>query len=88
MVNISIIVNATMIGYLSHLIADSFTKEGLPLLFPIDVDFGIPPIESLRIKTGSWIEKALVFPGVLIFLIWFSIYHQSQLIQIFRSITN
>ena len=87
-IDLSIITAAITIGYVSHLVADSFTKEGLPLLFPININFGIPPLEALRIKTGGWIEKTLVYPGTIIFLIWFSISHQPQLVNLFRSITN
>ena len=62
-----------MIGYISHLVMDTFTKDGIPYLFPIPFRFGIPPFSFLRIKTGGLIEKALIFPGLLIFnayLIW------------------
>ncbi len=57
---------ATMIGYLSHLITDSFTTEGVPWLLPLPIRFGFPPFKSLRLKTGGLIEKALIFPGLLV----------------------
>jgi inner membrane protein len=56
-----------MIGFFSHLIADSMTKQGVPWFFPIPVRIGIPPIEFLRIKTGGFVEKTFVFPGLVIF---------------------
>jgi hypothetical protein len=46
---------------------DLFTRDGVPLLFPIPLRFGIPPLGFLRIKTGGLVEKSFVFP-VLIFL--------------------
>lgn len=57
---------ATMIGYVSHLIADSFTTEGVPWFFPIPVRIGFPPVKYLRIRTGSVIETMLVFPALLV----------------------
>lgn len=57
---------AFMFGYFSHLIVDSLTKEGVPWLFPISIRFGFPPVKALRIKTGKFIENALIFPGLLI----------------------
>lgn len=58
---------AFMIGMVSHLIMDSFTKEGVPWLLPIPIKFGFPPIKRFRITTGEWVENFVVFP-VLIFL--------------------
>jgi inner membrane protein len=57
---------AFMIGMLSHLIMDSFTKEGVPWLLPIPVKFGFPPLKKLRIRTGHLAEKLFVFPLLLI----------------------
>jgi inner membrane protein len=73
-----------MIGFISHLIADGFTTEGLPLFFPLKIKLGIPPISVLRIKTGSWVENLIIFPGTIIYLFIFSYFHQSQLITIFK----
>ena len=55
-----------MIGFVSHLIMDSFTHDGVPWLFPLPIHFGIPPISFLRMKTGGIIEKAIVFPGLIL----------------------
>ena len=55
-----------MFGVGSHLIADTFTKEGVLWLFPIPIRFGIPPIKALRITTGKLIETSFVFPGLLL----------------------
>lgn len=57
---------AFMIGFVSHLIMDTFTQEGVPWLLPLPYKFGIPPIKALRIVTGSFAERFLVFPGLII----------------------
>lgn len=64
-----------MIGYVSHLLADSVTEEGLPLFFPFKLKVGFPPIKSWRIKTGHWFEKFVVTPGVIIYTFWIVINH-------------
>lgn len=66
LVDMDIVWWAFMIGFVSHLIMDTFTKEGVPWLFPIPIHFGIPPLSFLRIKTGGLIEKTFVFPGLII----------------------
>lgn len=55
-----------MLGMLSHLVADSLTKEGVMWLFPIPWRLGFPPFKGMRIKTGGMIEKAIVFPGLIL----------------------
>lgn len=66
-----------MIGVVSHLIADSFTHSGVPWLFPIPIRFGIPPLRALRFHTGSFVEKGLIFPGLILLNLYiFYIYHQ------------
>jgi inner membrane protein len=56
---------AFMIGMASHLIMDSFTKEGVPWLLPIPIKFGIPPLKRFRITTGKWVESFVVLPILL-----------------------
>lgn len=64
-----------MIGMVSHLFLDSFTKEGIPLLLPLTISFGIPPIKRLRMVTGKKLEMLVVFPGlILLAMIIFTIY--------------
>jgi len=61
-----------MIGILSHLIIDTFTKEGVPWLLPIPFKFGIPPFRSMRLTVGKRLETFGLFPGFVainIFLI-------------------
>lgn len=57
---------AFMIGFISHLIMDTLTHEGVPWFFPIPWKIGFPPFRTFRIKTGGLIEKSIVFPGLLI----------------------
>lgn len=57
---------AFTLGFVSHLFADSLTEEGVPLLFPLDYHFGIPPnpFQKVRIKTGQWFENLIIYPVV------------------------
>jgi len=86
-VSVDIIIYSTMIGYLSHLVADSLTKEGLPLFFPLKFKIGFPPIKSLRITTDSWVEKYLVLPSIAIYLFWFISLNGSKLLNLLKMIT-
>jgi len=67
--NSGLIVLAYTAGHLSHLFADMFTEMGVPLLFPLDYHFGIPPIKKMRIKTGKWFENLIIYPIVNIALL-------------------
>lgn len=58
---------AFMIGMISHLFMDSFTKEGVPWLLPLPIKFGFPPMRRFRITTGKWGENFVVFPGLMVF---------------------
>lgn len=60
-----------ILGFASHLFADSLTEDGVPLLFPIDYHFGIPPnpFAKMRIKTGQWFENLVVYPVVNLVII-------------------
>jgi inner membrane protein len=85
-VDTDLIIKAIMIGYISHLVIDLFTEEGLPLLFPIKIKFGIPPIKKWRIKTGGWFEKWVVFPGILVLTITVVIKQGTVLGELIRKI--
>lgn len=73
LVDMNIVWWAFIIGFVSHLIMDLLTREGVPLLFPIPIKFGIPPVKAMRPKTGGFFEKIIVFP-LLIGLNGFLIY--------------
>lgn len=62
---------STMVGYVSHIVADSLTEEGVPLLFPIRINFGLPPIRSWRIKTGGWFENWIFVPLTILTTVLF-----------------
>lgn len=51
-------------AYASHLLADAVTVAGIPIFFPYQKMFGLPPrpFEGLRIITGKWFENLVVFP--------------------------
>jgi len=59
---------AFMIGMASHLIMDSFTKEGVPWLLPIPIKFGVPPLKRFRFTTGKWPETFIVLPTLLLII--------------------
>ncbi len=63
-VDIQIVWIAFMVGVISHLIMDMFTKEGVPWLLPLPIKFGLPPLRALRLTTGKALELYLVFPGL------------------------
>lgn len=62
---------AFIIAYLSHLIADLITTEGIPLLFPYHKMIGLPPkpLDGVRIMSGQWFENLVIFPIVNIALV-------------------
>ena len=76
-VNIDIVWWSFMIGVMSHLVIDSFNKEGVPWLLPIPIKIGFPPIKAWRIKADSWMENWIIFPGLLVFngVFYFQNYH-------------
>src|SRR6266480_1366317 len=50
--DITLVWYAFVIGVASHLVMDTFTKEGVPWLLPLPFKFGIPPVKDLRVTTG------------------------------------
>jgi inner membrane protein len=82
-VNSHVVWLAFMIGMASHLVMDSFTKEGVPWLLPLPFKFGVPPIKSLRITTGKRAE-ALLFFALVTFDIWYCSTHYARLIDLFH----
>ena len=74
-----------MIGFISHLIMDVFTRDGLPLLFPIPFKFGIPPIRFLRIRTSGVVEKSFVFPMLLLINIYFIYTYYGRFLDFFKN---
>jgi inner membrane protein len=85
-VNISVVWWAFIIGMVSHLVLDSFTKEGVPWLLPIPIKFGLPPIKDLRITTGKVAERIL-FICILLVDVWYFSRHYVHLVEVFHHIS-
>ncbi len=75
---------AFLIGILSHLVMDSFTKEGVPWLLPIPWKIGLPPTKALRLTAGKSVETLIVFPGLMIIVVWLCASHYSYLLALFQ----
>lgn len=71
---------ALIIGMVSHLVMDTFTKEGVPWLLPIPVKFGFPPVKRLRITTGKWTESFVVLPILLVVALGICLFRYSDLL--------
>jgi inner membrane protein len=71
---------AFMVGMISHLVMDSFTKEGVPWLLPIPFKFGVPPLKALRITTGKAGEFFMVFPLLIVADIWLCASHYGSIV--------
>lgn len=79
---------AFLIGYASHLVMDTFTKEGVPWFLPIPVKFGFPPVKDLRVTTGKWVETLVVLPLLVIFDAWLCWGHYDRLVTILHRIVS
>lgn len=75
---------AFMIGYVSHLVLDTFSRDGVPWLFPIPIRWGIPPFKFLRLKTGGIVEKSFVFPGLLIYNVYLYYTHYQTFLNFLK----
>lgn len=62
---------AWMAAYVSHLLADCITEQGIPILFPFGGMMGFPPrpFHGIRILTGQWFENLVLFPLANVVLI-------------------
>ncbi len=78
--NTTIVWYAFLIGLFSHLVMDTFTKEGVPWLLPIPVKFGFPPAKALRITTGHAVESFIIFPGLVVIDVWLISIHYHAII--------
>lgn len=76
---------AFVIGIASHLVMDTFTKEGVPWLLPIPVKFGFPPIKAFRITTGKGVENFIVFPLLALALFAVIATHYGVFFDLFHS---
>lgn len=87
-INVQLVIRSVMIGFVSHLAADLLTKEGIPLLFPIKFNFGFPPFKFLRLTTGKFVEKFIVFPGVMVYIFWLTATKKHVLLSILKLIRS
>jgi inner membrane protein len=65
LVDMNVVWWAFMLGFASHLVMDSLTKEGVPWFFPLPIRLGFPPLKALRITTGGLLENFFIFPTLL-----------------------
>lgn len=75
---------AFMIGMVSHLVMDSFTKDGVPWLLPLPFRIGFPPLRKLRLTTGKLGEMALIFPGLILVNIWLVASHYDYVLGLIQ----
>lgn len=66
-----VIFKAIVVGWFLHLLADSLTRAGIPIFWPITLPVGFPPFAMLRFKTGSLLEEVVLWG--IIFLVGFGI---------------
>ncbi len=85
LVDMDVVWWAFMIGFVSHLVMDSITRDGVPWLFPIPISFGFPPLSILRMKTGGLLEKSFVFPMLIIANIYIYYSHYGRFLEILKS---
>lgn len=83
-INTNMVMVSILIGFIMHLVADSLTREGLPLFFPFKWKIGFPPIEALRIPTDGIIEHLVVLPAIGVYLIWLCFTNQDKLLIILK----
>lgn len=76
---------AFMVGVVSHLIMDSFTKEGVPWLLPLPFKFGFPPMRAWRVTTGKKVETLIVFPLLVTLTVWLCAKHYNTLMALIQS---
>jgi len=70
---------AFIVGMVSHLLMDTFTKEGVPWLLPLPFKFGFPPLRAWRITTGKGVEMYVVLPLLIIIAVWLASSHYDTL---------
>jgi membrane-bound metal-dependent hydrolase YbcI (DUF457 family) len=84
-VDINIVWWGFMFGIISHLLTDALTREGIPLFFPLPLNFGFPPIKRLRITTGKQFEKAIIYPGLMLLNGYWFFNFGSKYLDFFRN---
>lgn len=85
LVDMNLVFYSFILGYLSHLFMDTLTKEGVPWLFPIKIRFGFPPLRILRITTGNFFEKIVVYGGLVILNGYLIYSHYGKFVDFFAT---
>lgn len=83
-INLDVVWWSFMIGFGSHLIMDTFTKEGVPWLLPLPFSFGFPPVRALRVTTGKFFEMYLLFPGLLVITGYIYYTYYDKILELLR----
>jgi inner membrane protein len=84
LVNMDVVWWAFMIGFVSHLVMDTITRDGVPWLFPIPINFGFPPFRFMRMKTGGLLEKSVIFPGLIMLNIYIYYNYYGRFLEILK----
>jgi len=85
LIDMEIVWNAFMIGVVSHILTDLPTKAGVPLLWPLQWNMGIPPIRALRFESGEFVENFIAVPGMLLLTGWLLYSNQSRVLEFFQA---
>lgn len=85
-IDTTIVFFSFVIAFVSHLIADMVTKEGVPLLFPLPFHIGFPPLEFLRIRTNGLAENLIVTPGIIALVIYLGYSHPENVHVLLKAI--
>lgn len=75
-----------MIGAISHVVMDMFTKAGVPLFWPLKYKVGFPPFQFLRIQSNSFIENRVIFPGLILFTLYLLYLYQIKFFDLLNAI--
>lgn len=84
--DITVVWWAFMIGMVSHLLMDTFTKEGVPWLLPVPIKFGLPPVRAWRITTGKGIENFIVMPSLVVINLALVAHYYNQLAALLHKV--
>jgi inner membrane protein len=81
-INMDIVWWAFMIGFASHLLMDTITKEGVPWLLPLPFNISFPPIKAFRVMTGGFIESFILFPGLILVNAYLYYYNYNKILEL------
>lgn len=84
LIDMTIVWWSFMIGFVSHIIADMPTKEGVPLFWPLKIDIGVPPFRFLRIRSGHFVENFIIFPSFLLVNAYLFYAHYGKWLDFFQ----